>query len=205
MRINEDIDFGVRDSYEARADEYIDILGDVEAMSQVDRQLIEDWAQSVRGCIVDAGSGPGHWTAHLQDLGVDIKGIDLVQAFIDSARLRFPQVKFQQGSIDALLIKKGELTGLLAWYSVIHIEPNRLISILREFARCVAPGGSLLIGFFEGPKIEAFNHAVTTAYFWPVVEMSRLLDESGFETVEVHTRVDIGSRPHAAIIAKRTA
>lgn len=198
----------IRESYGVRADEYIEALGNVESMSRLDRQLIEDGACRVDGRILDAGSGSGsgsgsgHWAAPPHDLGLDIEGIDLVQAFIDSARARFPQVKFQQGSIEALTFEGDELAGLLAWYSVIHLEPERLIRV-GEFPRCVTPGGSLLIGFFEGPRVEPFDHAVTTAYFWPVAEMTGLLDTYGFETIQTHTRTDIGSRPHAAIVAGR--
>lgn len=90
----------IRESYGVRADEYIEALVTVELMSRLDRQLIEDWAGRVDGHILDAGAG--HWVAHLHDLGLGIEGIDLVQAFVDSARARFPQVKCQQGSIEAL-------------------------------------------------------------------------------------------------------
>lgn len=84
---------------------------------------------------------------------------------------------------------------------MVHIEPERLPVILREFTRCLAPNGTLLLGFFEGSCVEPFDHAVTPAYFWPVEEMSRLLRDAGLDVVEVQTRTDAGSRPHAVIEA----
>nr|WP_246286040.1 class I SAM-dependent methyltransferase [Microbacterium pseudoresistens] len=177
------------------------MLGDIDAMSPRDRALIADWAARIDGRILDAGCGPGHWTAYLRGLGADIEGVDLVPEFIASARARFPDTAFQRGALETLPVDTGALAGLLSWYSLIHVEPARMPTTLHEFARCLAPGGSLLLGFFEGPRTEPFDHAVTTAYFWPVDAMRRLLRNEGFEIVDVVTRSDPGSRPHAAIEA----
>jgi hypothetical protein len=61
----------------------------------------------------------------------------------------------------------------------------------------------MLLGFFEGDAVEAFDHAVVTAYRWPVASLVALLDEAGFDVVDVHTRTDPGHRPHGAISAMR--
>lgn len=192
----------VHEAYESRATEYIEVLGSIEAMSPVDQVAIEEWFRGIDGRIVDAGCGPGHWTAHLRGLGADIEGIDMVPPFIDSARRRFPDATFQLGDLETLPVESASLGGILAWYSVIHTSPERLPGILREFARCLAPSGKLLLGFFEGQQVEPFDHAVTTAYFWPVGEMMRIFADAGFEVLDVQTRTDPGSRPHAAMSAR---
>lgn len=192
----------VRAAYGLRAEEYIGALGSLEAMSPVDRAAIEEWARGIDGRLVDAGYGPGHWTAHLRDLGADIEGVDMVPAFIDSARVRFPDATFRLGELDALPVESASLAGILAWYSVIHASPAQLPAIIREFARCLAPDGNLLLGFFEGQHVVPFDHVVTTAYFWQVGEMTRLLEDAGFEVLSAQTRTDPGARPHAAIIAR---
>lgn len=188
-------------AYSARSAEHIELLGDIEAMSHIDRERIQSWATALEGRVIDAGSGPGHWTAHLHGLGVDIEGIDMVAEFVASASARFPQVRFRQGRLEALPIKDGGVAGILSWYSVIHAAPADLPVLLAEFARCLAPGGSLLLGFFEGPRNEAFEHAVTAAYFWPVEEMTRELELAGFRVLDVSTRTDPGRRSHADISA----
>ncbi|MGO1735203.1 MAG: class I SAM-dependent DNA methyltransferase [Leucobacter sp.] len=192
----------VREAYESRAIEYTKVLGSIEAMSPVDLAAIEGWSRGIDGRIVDAGCGPGHWTAHLRDLGADIEGIDMVPAFIDGARCRFPDTTFSLGGLDALPVQSASLAGILAWYSVIHVSPELLPATIQEFARCLEPGGSLLLGFFEGQRVETFDHAVTTAYFWPLEEMARLLTDAGFEVTEVRTRTAPRARPHAAIVAQ---
>ena len=194
----------VREAYADRAEEYTALLGSMANTHESDQRLVAQWASDLRGPVIDAGCGPGHWTDFLRKLGVEAEGVDQVQEFIGRAKARFPAVSFRIGSLGDLDVPDGYAVAVLAWYSVIHLAPDELTSVLHEFARCIAPGGSLLVGFFEGDAVVPFPHAVTTAYFWPVGEMSAQLKTAGFKVHEVHTRTDPGKRPHAAIIAHRT-
>ncbi len=165
--------------------------------------MIAEWAATITGRALDAGSGPGHWTAFLHDHEVEAEGIDLVPEFVEGAKARFPKLRFSVGDLKSLPVEGSSLGGVLSWYFVIHIEPERVQVILREFARCLRPGGTLLLGFFEGPRVEPFDHAVVTAWFWPIEAMEDELVRAGFEVVETHARTDEGSRPHGAILARR--
>jgi SAM-dependent methyltransferase len=193
----------VRDAYTRRADEYTERLGTMASVHRADRQLVTSWADTLSGPVIDAGCGPGHWTRHLADRGVDVRGVDQVPAFIDHARAAHPGVAFEVGSIDGLADAPGSVGGVLAWYSLIHHDPAVLLRPLREFARVLRPGGGLVLGFFEGQRVETFDHLVVTAYRWPVAELSDRLRDSGFEVIEVHTRTGAGHRPHGAIVARR--
>lgn len=195
----------MRLAYTERAAEYIDLLGAIKQMAPEDQNTIREWALGLTGPILDAGSGPGHWTNFLHQAGADVTGIDLVPDFVHSARLRFPDVNFSVGDLAALPQDAGSLSGILAWYSLIHFEPARLPQVLNEFARALAPGGALLVGFFPGPVLESFDHKVHTAYFWPINKLRRLVEESGFEVLEVHERHAPGQRAHAALSARRTS
>lgn len=194
-------DSQVQQAYAARASEYTTILGAIDDMHEPDRNRIEHWAQQIGGRIIDAGCGPGHWTDFLHKRGADISGIDLVPAFIESARLRFPDVPFQVSSLRAFDEADGSLSGLLAWYSLIHLPPADLPPVLCEFARVLSPQGHLLVGFFDGEPAEPLDHAVAPAYHWSVDQMSSLLHDAGFEVIDTETRQDSGNRPHAAISA----
>lgn len=102
---------------------------------------------------------------YLHKRGVDIAGVDFVPEFIEIARLRFPEVLFRVSSVRALDVADGGLSGVLAWYSLIHLVPAELPHSLDQ--------------------------------------MSRLLQDAGFEVLDVETRHDAGRRPHAAIAAIR--
>lgn len=193
----------VRDAYGARAEEYADLAVSPEWMEEQDHRMISGWAGAVSGRLIDAGCGPGQWTDVLRRLGHDVEGVDLVPGFVDIARSRFPQTAYRVAELDDLGVADGSLAGILSWYSIIHTEPAGVPRILGEFARCLRDGGSLLLGMFEGPRVEPFPHAITTAYFWSVEEMSRRLVDAGFRVEATESRVDPGRRPHAAIVARR--
>ncbi|SEJ51385.1 Methyltransferase domain-containing protein [Arthrobacter sp. yr096] len=193
----------VRTAYSARAAEYISLFDSISSTHPVDRELVLSWARGLSGKVIDAGCGPGQWTAFLHSGGVAIQGVDLVPEFIETAKQNCREAQFAVGSIEQLPTPDHSLAGILAWYSLIHTPPAGISQVLDEFSRCLKPGGSLLIGFFDGPAGESFPHAVTPAYFWSVEEMSARLQDAGFAVIGTHSRADPGVRPHAAIIAQR--
>lgn len=193
----------VQASYSEWAAEYVRLLDSMEAVHPSDLQLVTQWARPMDGIVLDAGCGPGQWTNHLASLGCDARGIDLTPAFIEHARTTYPDRHFEVGRIEKLDIRTGSVAGVLVWYSLIHHEPDAIQRPLQECARVLQPGGSLLIGFFEGPDVEPFDHTVVTAYRWPVEALCERLRAAGFEIVETHTRTGPGYRPHGAILAVR--
>lgn len=195
----------VQASYANRADEYIALLGSMQSVHPSDKYLVSAWAAQNEGLVVDAGCGPGHWTGHLSAQGVRVIGIDQVPAFLEHARARHEGVSFLEGSIDELPLAAGSVAGVLAWYSLIHHDPDTIHRALDEFARVLEPGGALLIGFFVGPDVEPFDHAVVRAWRWSPDALAERLTAAGFEVIETHTRSvpQSQSRPHGAILARR--
>ncbi|WP_223165347.1 class I SAM-dependent methyltransferase [Lentzea indica] len=192
-------------AYGQRADEYIDAVGTMEATSPVDRDLVGAWARKHSGGqILDVGCGPGQWTNWLREQGITVTGVDPTPEFLDRARTRYPDARFRAGRAEALDVAAGSLSGILAWFSLIHTPPHEVPAILDEFARCVEPGGGLLLGFFEGPELVPFDHKIVTAYFWPIDELSRVVEKAGFTVTSRDARVDPGSRRQGAITAIRT-
>jgi SAM-dependent methyltransferase len=194
----------VESSYSHRAVEYTERFGSMTSVHPSDVQLVTTWAEQIDGPLLDAGCGPGHWTGYLAEKGSDARGVDQVASFIDHARRTYPQVPFEVGSIDALTDASNSVDGVLAWYSLIHHEPDTIHRPLTEFARVLRPGGGLLLGFFIGPMVEAFDHAIVTAYRWSAESLSAELRAAGFEAIETHTRTGYRSepRPHGAILAR---
>lgn len=190
-------------SYGARAQEYADVLGSIEAMAPQDRRRIESWAAGVDGPILDAGCGPGHWTAHLAALGHEIEGADPVPQFIEIARRAHPGIGYHLGSFTDLEGRPDAWGGILAWYSLIHLPPDEVPDVLTALHRALRPTGQLLLGFFDGPRQETFAHAVAPAQFWPAARMGALFEDAGFTILDLERRHDPGSRPHAAITASR--
>lgn len=191
----------IRDGYSARADEYTELLGDIDQMDAIDRERIGRWADGIGGRILDAGCGPGHWTAFLADRRGDVEGIDLVPEFIAGAASRFPHVPYRAASMTDAGIPPGSLGGVLAWYSLIHADPAELPALLDAVRRALPAGGGLLVGFFDGADGEPFPHAVTTAHYWSIAGRTALLERAGFVVVDSDARVQDERRPHASISA----
>jgi ubiquinone/menaquinone biosynthesis C-methylase UbiE len=192
-------------AYGARADEYINAVGRIDHAADADLQLIGEWAQSVDGPILDVGCGPGQWTHWLATQGIDIEGIDPAREFIDRARRMHPEVPYRFGRAENLDVPSSSLGGVLAWYSLIHSSPDKVATALGEFARCVRSGGCLLLGFFTAPEHGPFDHAVTTAYHWPLDALEKLVGEAGFTVTHAATRSGRPERTHGEIIAVRNS
>lgn len=191
----------VREAYAARSDEYAVAFGRVEAADERDRALIASWAAGLSGRVIDAGCGPGHWTDRLRLLGVDVEGIDLVPEFVRIARRSFPGSTYRVGSLRTIDAPSGSLGGILAWYSLIHVPPDELDPVLAAFATALRPGGSVLIGFFEAPSAEPFEHAVTTAWYHSLASMRERMRRAGLEVAHSARRGVPGVRGHGEVVA----
>ncbi|MGJ0388882.1 class I SAM-dependent methyltransferase [Microbacterium sp. CGR1] len=200
-------DGAIAAAYDARAAEYVALAGSIEQMDARDAAVIAAWRDGTRGLLLDAGCGPGQWTEFLSRGGREVHGIDLSAEFIETARRRHPGIPFEVGSFRDLPFEAGSLGGILAWYSLIHIPPADVPEIHDEFARVLAPGGSILIGFFDGEPREPFAHAVAPACFWSADALAAVLADAGFEVVASEARGrepgEVSARPHGSLIARR--
>jgi SAM-dependent methyltransferase len=178
-----------RTAYDAVAVRYAELFGDYLADLPLDRALIAAFAELVRaadaGPVADLGCGPGYVTAHLGGLGLNAFGVDLSPTMIELAREAYPDLRFEEGSMTALDIGDEALGGVLAWYSTIHTPPEELPAVLTEFHRVLAPGGHLLLAFFQADDdaevlAQPFDHKVTTGYRWSLDGAAELLRKAGF-------------------------
>jgi SAM-dependent methyltransferase len=143
------------------------------------------------GPVADLGCGPGHVTAHLDGLGLSAFGVDLSPRMVEVARRTYPGLRFHESSMTALDLKDGELSGIVAWYSVIHTPPELLPVVFAEFHRVLAPDGHLLLGFHVGDErrhmAQAYGHTVSLdAYLLAPDRIAELLSQAG---LVVHARL----------------
>lgn len=172
------------DAYDAVAVLYAEFVRNALDDVPLDRAILAAFAELVRGTgpVAELGCGPGLVTAHLRDLGVDVSGVDLSPVMIDMARATYPDLRFEVGSMNALDLADDHLRGVVSWYSIIHVPPGEVPAYFAEFRRVLAPGGHLLLGFFEaeGDPVTPFDHRVTTAYRWPIDDLAKMAVDAGF-------------------------
>ena len=192
----------IREAYGSIAAQYIELFGATELAATEELDFIGRHLGAVSGPVLDLGCGPGHLTGYLRSLGADARGIDLVPEFIAHARAAHPEADFRLGSMDSLDVADHSIGGILAWFSLIHRPPAEVDGVLQSFRRALAPGGVLVVGFFEWELLGTFDHKVTTAYRWPVDELASRLARAGFAEVErVRWTAEGTGRPLAAIAA----
>lgn len=189
--------------YARRATEYIAALGHMEDMDPLDVKLIGNWATGLSGPLLDARCGPGHWTEFLHSKGCGVVGIDAVPEFVKSAQQRFPTTSFQLGNLLALPYPDATFSGVLAWYSLIHMPPVEREQALNEISRVLVPGGSLLLGGFWGLHNTLFEHAITPGYFWGLPNLIRELKLGDWHVMSTDTRHSKERRPHLTVTARR--
>lgn len=180
-----------RDAYDAAADAYAQLFRDTLRDSPLDRAMLGVFAEVVRaggaGKVADLGCGPGHVTAYLDELGLTAFGVDASPAMIRLARLAYPSLRFEVGSMASLDIGDGVLGGVLSRWSIIHTPPLEIPAILAEFNRVLASGGHILVGFSASDDsshpTEIFDHTVAPAYRWWPDHLAAMLREFGLAEV----------------------
>ncbi|MDN5900281.1 MAG: class I SAM-dependent methyltransferase, partial [Brachybacterium sp.] len=106
--------------------------------------------------------------------------------------------RFRQGRLEDLADRSDRWSGILAWYSLIHVGPVGLPAALAALGGALEDGGTVLMSYFAGPRVEPFAHPIATAYRWTPEDMARALRRAGFEVMGADVR---GS--HAWVTARR--
>ncbi|WP_149183516.1 class I SAM-dependent methyltransferase [Streptomyces sp. TRM49041] len=189
-----------RAGYDAVAADYAEHFRTEFAGMKLGRAMLGAFAEYVRPGlpVADVGCGPGGVTAHLAGLGVDTFGIDLSPGMLTVARREHPDLRFERGTMTALDVPDGTLGGMVAWYSLIHVPPERVPAVLAEFHRVLTPGAPLLLAFQQGEGVlhldEALGHAVSLDFHrWTVTRLAPLLAASG---LPLHAHLLRDPEPH---------
>ncbi|WP_416974533.1 class I SAM-dependent DNA methyltransferase [Streptomyces sp. 4F14] len=213
-----DADFirNTRDSYDKIAEDYTEQFPSGLGDRPVDRGLVAAFAELVRARgpepVADLGSGPGHVTAHLRDLGLQVFGVDLSPRMVALARQSHPGLRFHVGSMTALDLPDQTLGGIFSLFSVIHVPESELPALCEEFSRVLVPGGYALLCFQTDPATtrlrltERFGHDITLDYHWhDPTRVAELLTEAGL-LVEAHCVLqppEGANRPRAFLLARK--
>src|SRR5262249_54073317 len=135
--------FALQTSYDRVAGEYVArIFHELEG-KPLDRQLLDRFAESIRGAgpVCDLGCGPGQVARYLHERGVEVFGLDLSPAMVEQARRLNPGIGFRQGNFLALDAEDESWGGVAAFYSLIHVPREDMIPALRELWRVLRTGG----------------------------------------------------------------
>jgi SAM-dependent methyltransferase len=176
------------------AESYAKRFFDELSRKQFDRELLERFADECpRGRVLDVGCGPGHVGRFLRDLDVDVTGVDLSPSMVDVARRLNEGMRFEVGDMRQLDCRDGEIAGVVAFYSLIHIARESVPAVLLEFHRVIARGGRLLLAVHGGrgsiTSDEFLGHPVRfEATLFELQELKELIEAAGFTVDEALRR-----------------
>lgn len=200
-----------RTSYDTVAHNYAEFVrGSLDGLPVV-RSVLVMFAELVRGSgpVLDVGCGPGQVTAILQDLGLDMIGIDLSPNMIEIARRDYPGPRYEIGSMTALLHGDESAGGALLFWSLIHIPDESVGGVLDEVFRVLRPGGVVTIGFHVGDRVNRKTEGYgglpmqLNVHLRPVEVVSNALREAGFQIEATLLLNPDEVTPGGVVIARR--
>jgi SAM-dependent methyltransferase len=97
---------------------------------------------------LDVGCGEGHFCRMLRAAGVTATGIDPTQQLVDTARQRDPSGDYRFGRAEQLEFETASFDLVVSYVTLVDIAGFR--AAIREMARVLKPGGSLLIANVTG-------------------------------------------------------
>ncbi|MGW5123487.1 class I SAM-dependent DNA methyltransferase [Streptomyces sp. NPDC004069] len=204
-----------RTSYDTVAASYADLTRHLLDETPEERAVLALFADLVRaqggGPVADVGCGTGRITAHLRQLGVDAFGIDLSPGMLEVARRDHPGLRFDLGTMTDLDLGDASMTGLVAWYSLIHVPDDEIDSVFAHFQRAVRPGGLLLLSFHVGGesrlKTEGYGgHPMKVhVHRRQHHQMMAWLNDAGFAIESHRTLTSAESKLGGIILARRQA
>jgi SAM-dependent methyltransferase len=184
-----------RATYDVVAGQYAEAFIDELAHKPFDRELLDGYAELVRGQgdVWDLGCGPGHVGRYLHNHGIPASGLDLSAEMVAIAARLNPEMSFAQGTMLALPVADAALAGIVCFYAIIHLTRDEAGRALREFYRALQPGGHLLLAFHGGEgEVHAenwFGQSVSvTATLFEGEEMARYAEAAGFSIVKLLER-----------------
>jgi SAM-dependent methyltransferase len=121
---------------------------------------------------LDAGCGTGRVAIELARRGVDVVGVDIDPARIETARAAAPDLDWRAGDIRSISLGRRFDLIVLAGNVAVFLERGTEGAALRNLAAHLSPGGHLVAGF-----------ALAMGYL-ELDEYDRLAREAGLAAIE---------------------
>lgn len=182
-----------RTSYNRVASEYARQFSAELDHKPLERHLLDEFVRGSAGRLCDLGCGPGQVAAYLHAAGRDVIGVDLADNMVVEAQHLHPDIMFAQADMRQLPFVDASFSGIVAFYSLIHIPHAEIPVVMQEMWRVLQPHGEVLIAFHCGEEIRHFaewwGEDVNLDFrFFRTQEMKNWLTDAGFTILSVTER-----------------
>lgn len=180
--------------YNAIAQEYAARLSRELDGKPFDREFLITFEHNTRpGTILDLGCGPGHIARYISELGRSTMGIDLSPGMVAVAKELNPGLDFMAGDMCAIPSPDSHFSGIVAFYSIIHLEPNELLLAAQEMYRVLVKNGTVALAFHGGDEVRhveslwGISASLDFRFLQPQF-VADIFREAGFTILETLTR-----------------
>ena len=170
-----------------------------------------------RGRVLDLGCGFGLFSLYyatarpaLEIEGLDLNARRIAMARAAAGRLGLGNVRYAVG--DAMDFRAGQGFDAAYMLDIVHHIPEETVRpLLEQMAKCLPPGGRLVIKDVDTVPAwkRWFTHALdklmdprTPVRYWAAEELGALLEAVGFRVYR-HLMVDVLPYPHVLYICER--
>ena len=120
-------------------------------------------------------------------------GIDLSPEMVVKATELFPDVHFSVDNFMNLNHDECSVAGVLAFYCIVHLQPEQLLPAFTEMHRVLKPDGVLLLSFHVGTEtihVDSFLNTSAELDFrlFSMDEILTNLQTAGFTDIKIHER-----------------
>ena len=145
--------------------------------------------------VLDAGCGTGRVGRELARRGLDVVGVDLDAAMLDTARQKAPRIDWRLADLATVDLARSFDAIVMAGNVMIFLAPGSEAAVVANVARHLEPGGLLIAGFQIMPgqlSIERYDEiaglaGLALAERWSTWDRDDW-DANGDYAVSVHRR-----------------
>lgn len=153
------------------------------------RSFFDKFIKSVKGKVLDIGSGPGRDGLILKENGLEVVCLDASQAMIQLSSDR--GLNSVVGDFTNLPFTNKSFNGAWAYTSLLHIPKKDTYKAFDEISRILKKDGILGLGLMEGES-EGYRENLGTDMprwfsFYTKEEVEKLLKEHGFNILYFET------------------
>ena len=161
----------------------------VDFWTRFPRTFFDKFINSVKGKVLDIGSGPGRDGLILKEKGLDVVCLDASEAMVELSRGR--GLESIVGDLLNLPFVDNSFNAAWAYTSLLHVSKKDIDKAFSEIRRILNKNGILGLGLIEGETEEYKESSGVNMprlfSFYKKEELENLLKKHGFETVYFET------------------
>lgn len=175
------------DTYNQMAKEYDDET--IDFWDRFPRTFFDKFIDSVKGKVLDIGSGPGRDGLILKEKGLDVVCLDASEIMVKLSQER--GLESIIGDLLNLPFPNNSFDGAWAYTSLLHVSKNDIDKAFIEINRILIKDGILGLGMIEGETEEYKESSGVNMprlfSFYTKEELESLLNKHGFDVIYFET------------------